>query len=65
MRTVSIGTMIEQLDGLRDTKDISDWEDSFITSVLHKYLQAGKRTSGLSEKQVEKIEDIWVKHFAG
>jgi hypothetical protein len=62
-RLVSIGTMLEQLDGLRDTRDISDWEDGFITSVLEKYLLAGKRTSGLTERQVEKIEQLYANHF--
>ena len=59
----SIGKMIEQLDGLRDTKDISDWENSFITSICDKYFPA-KDTRNFSEKQVEIIERIFKKHYA-
>jgi hypothetical protein len=62
--TTSIGTMIEQLDGLRDTKDLTHWEHGFITGVLERYLLAGKDTTRLSPKQVEAIEKIWSKHFA-
>ena len=63
-RTVSIGAMIEQLDGLRDTDDLNQWEQDFVTSVLERYLRARKDTRSLTEKQVEIIERIWKKHFA-
>jgi hypothetical protein len=63
-RTVSIATMIEQLDGLRDTTDLNDWEQGFVTHVIRIYLCAHKRTSALSGGKVEKIEEIWSKHFA-
>lgn len=62
---ISINKMIEQLDGLRDTKDLSDWENKFVTSILEQYLLANKQTTGLSGKQLDKIESIWEKHFAG
>lgn len=63
-RQVSLGTMIEQLDGLRDTRDLTDWEQQFVTHVLHRYLTAGKSTATLSGKQVEKIAQIYGKHFS-
>lgn len=63
-RTASIGTMLEQLDGLRDTKDITEWEQGFVTNVLQRYLVAKKDTRVLSGKQVEVIKRIWSKHFA-
>lgn len=63
-RSVSIGTMIEQLDGLRDTHDLNAWEQDFVSSVLTRYLQARKDTRSLSSKQVEVIARIWGKHFA-
>lgn len=63
-KTVSIGAMIEQLDGLRDTRDLNEWEQTFVTSVLERYLLANKNTQGLSSKQVECIEKIWKRHFA-
>lgn len=63
-RTVSIGTMIEQLDGLRDTRDLSEWEQGFVTNILERYLTAGKDTHWMSSKQVDIVERIWRKHFA-
>ncbi len=60
----SIGTMIEQLDGLRDTDALTDWENEFVTSVVARYQAANKDTRALSAKQVEKIENIWREHFA-
>jgi hypothetical protein len=63
-QSVSIGAMIEKLDGLRDTKDLSPWENEFVTSVLNKYLLAKKDTRHLSEKQVSVIQRIHDKHFA-
>ena len=63
-RLVSLGTKIEQLDGLRDTKDLSEWEQSFVTSILESYLLAGRDTRILTSKQVDVIERIWTKHFA-
>lgn len=60
----SIGTMIEQLEGLRDTDALTDWENEFVTSVVIRYWTAHKNTTALSAKQVEKIENIWRKHFA-
>jgi hypothetical protein len=63
-RCVSIGTMIEQLDGLRDTSALNPWEHDFVTSILERYLQAKKDTRSLTDKQVDVIDRIWRKHFA-
>ena len=63
-RVISINTQIEQLDGLRDTNDLNDWESGFVESVVNQYEAAGKSTLRLSEKVVMKIEQIWKKHFA-
>ena len=41
-RLVSLGTKIEQLDGLRDTQDLTQWEQGFVTSILERYLVAGR-----------------------
>ena len=60
----SLGTMIEQLDGMRDTGDLTAWENDFVTSVLERYLAAKKDTRNLTAKQVEIVERIWSKHFA-
>lgn len=63
-RLVSLGTKIELLDGLRDTKDLSEWENGFVTSILERYLVAGRDTRMLTGKQVDVIERIWSKHFS-
>ena len=63
----SLATKIEQIDGLRGTKDISAWEDSFIASIIERVTenaQTIKDTRGLTSKQVEIVERIFEKHFA-
>lgn len=55
--------MIKQLDGLRGTKDVNDWESRFIKSVVA-WSENGECTKVLSAKQVEVIERIYRKHFA-
>ncbi len=60
---MSVGQMIERLDGMRDTKDLTKWENDFVTSILEQYLTSGKDTSKLSAKQVEIIDRIYNKHF--
>ena len=61
----SVGAMIEQIDGLRGTKDLTDWEQEFVVSIVNKYHAANKITTGLSGKQVGIVERIWGAHFAG
>lgn len=63
-RLVSLGTQIEQLDGLRDTNDLNQWEQGFVTSILDRYLEAGRDTRALSGKQALVIDRIWRKHFS-
>jgi hypothetical protein len=63
-RLVSLGTKIEQLDGLRDTNDLTQWEQGFVTSILERYLTATKDTRWMTSKQVDVVERIWKKHFA-
>lgn len=59
----STNVMLTKCAGLVGTKDITPWEDSFLTSVLERS-QQGKRPDLLSEKQVETLERIHAKHFA-
>lgn len=59
----SIGKMLETIDGLRGTCDVSEWEDQFITSCVQSAKSKGT-TSQLTGKQVEIIERIHNKHFA-
>lgn len=57
----SVKTMIEQLEGLLNTSDINAWEQGFIGGMI-KYK---RDTTTLSERQIEIIERIYNKHFAG
>ena len=61
---VTVGKMIETLDGLRDTKDVTPWENQFLTDILQKYLLAKNDTRGFSSKQVDLVARIYDKHFA-
>ena len=61
--TPSLGSMVQQLSGLVGTKDVSDWEDEFIGSIVER-TSNGARTSHLTEKQVEQVERIYRNHFA-
>jgi len=59
----SINTMIKKCAGLVDTRDVSEWENQFLKSVLERS-QQGERPSLLTSPQVEKLEQIYEKHFA-
>lgn len=59
----SIGAMIKQIAAL-EVGDLTEWEDNFCLDMYLKTRQ-GKETSVLTDKQVEKIESIFNKHFAG
>ena len=61
---VSISTMIEQLEGLKDTSDLNNWESGFVTNIVTRYHHNGMRTDFFTTKVVENIERIWSKHFA-
>jgi len=58
----SIGNKIKQLEGLLDS-DLTPWENSFVLSILEHTVQ-GTHTTGLSEKQIEIINNIYGHHFA-
>ena len=55
----SLGQMVDQLDGLTGTKDLSEWENNFVESCVT------AKTNGrtLSDKRAEIVERIWKKHF--
>lgn len=61
--TSSIGDKIRQIAALIDTNDLNDWEKQFMRDVWRRTDQ-GTRTMALSEKQVDKIVQIYDKHFA-
>jgi hypothetical protein len=65
MMTISLGTMIEQIAGLCGTDDLTAFEDGFVSSIFARYRAAQKDTRWLSERQVEILDSIWSKNFAG
>ncbi len=62
-REISIGTMIKQINGLRGTDDVNTWEDNFIMCINTESIN-GTQTTRLSENKVNKIEQIYRRHFA-
>lgn len=59
----SLAGMIQQLEGLLGTRDISSWEEEFINNIAERVEMWGD-TTRLSGAQADKIEQIWKKHFA-
>lgn len=60
----SLNTMVKKCAGLVDTKDVTPWEDQFLQSVLEK-TGDGNNTTSLTEKQIDVLERIYGKNFAG
>lgn len=59
----STTTMIERLSGCLDTGDLTAWEEGFVRSLVERK-NAGQVTQ-LSDRQVEALERLHAKHFAG
>ena len=59
----STNTMLKQCAGLVDTKDVTNWQNGFLKSVLERS-ENGSRPDLLSEKQLEVLESIHSRHFA-
>lgn len=59
---VSTTQMIQRLEGLLGTKDLTDWEQRFVRSLAAR-MHAGEVTK-LSGDQVEKLDEIHGRHFA-
>lgn len=59
----SINTQVKRVSGLLDTKDLSDWEQDFVSSITQQ-TNDGNNTSSLTDKQIECLERIHSKHFA-
>lgn len=60
----TLNTMVKRVSGLIDTKDLSDWEQDFCSSVCER-TRDGEDTTKLTEKQIECLTRIHDKHFAG
>ena len=57
----SVAQMLKQCEGLLGTKDINRWEQEFLEDVIG---WGSKNSKMLTEKQVEKLLEIYEKHFA-
>jgi hypothetical protein len=53
--------MIKQIGGLKYS-DLTSFERAFMDSV-NGHTERGEKTTGLSEKQIAVIENIYEKHF--
>jgi hypothetical protein len=60
MRQVSQREKLAQVSGMLGTPDLNDWESSFIESLQ----RFAKETTGMTDKQAKKLDQIWCKHFA-
>lgn len=60
----SLNAMVKRVAGLQDTTDVNDWENQFIKSVVEK-TQNGDNTTSLTENQIDVLEGLFEKHFAG
>jgi len=60
----SLGQKIKSLAGLLGTKDLTEWEDGFIESIVRQ-TDEGEHTTSLTPKQVEVLDRLHGKHFAG
>jgi hypothetical protein len=58
----SIGAKIQQLQGLVGTRDLNAWEREFVVHVGD-LTQGGRDTTRLSDLRVEKVGQIYAKHF--
>jgi hypothetical protein len=63
MKPVSIGRMLISLSGMIGTKDLNNWETELVQNCMLTS-KDGTLTAHLSGPQVEKIEEIYQKHFA-
>lgn len=60
----SLNTMVKRVAGLAGTGDLSAWEERFVKNVVAQTAN-GDNTTSLSENQVDVLERLFDKHFAG
>jgi hypothetical protein len=63
MSEKTVGQKILQLQGLLGTDAVTPWVTTFVEDMFAKS-NGGKKTSHLTGRQVEKIDQIWREHFA-
>jgi hypothetical protein len=61
----SIGDQLDDLIEALDEGSLSDWEESFVRSVMLQAHDNHDSTTGLTGNQVEKIEQIWEQRVKG
>ena len=61
-RLVSTETMVQQLEGLLDTNDLSTWEIAFVLTMKNRRIQ--RTLTRLTDRQVERLDELYRKHFA-
>lgn len=59
---ISTATMINRLEGMLGTKDLSEWEETFVQSMVR--ARGTGSVTRLSERQIETLERLHNKHFA-
>ncbi|MBX3704013.1 MAG: hypothetical protein KF822_09585 [Steroidobacteraceae bacterium] len=59
---LSTTQMIRRLEGMLDSRDLNDWEQGFVESLVQR-VEAGQVTS-LTEKQIDRLQALHDKHFA-
>ena len=60
----TLNTMVKRVAGLAGTKALTEWEESFVASISAQ-TRNGDDTRSLSDNQIEILERIFDKHFAG
>lgn len=60
----SVNQKIKSLAGLIGTKDVTQWEDGFIESIVQQ-TNDGEYTTSLTPRQLETLDRLHAKHFAG
>ena len=59
----SLGSIVQQLEGLLDTPALTAWEDNFVRNIVERSDQ-GRNTGKLSINQIARMEELYRKHFA-
>ena len=58
----SLGAMVQQLCAMVGTNDLTKWETDFMCSI-GRTTGDGEHTQGLTERQVNRVEELYRKHF--
>lgn len=60
----ALNTMVKKVGGLADTKELTQWENTFIKNILER-TKNGDNTTSLTEKQIDVLERLHGKFFSG